>query len=158
MRLFIQDYITLVHSCLTITTPFALISSYSTTFELKHAFTLSKATRLFVDAKLLPNLLPVANEVGIPTDKIYLLLGNAPGFKTVHDFVSDTNERRIPFIGIRPAKNDTLAYLVFSSGTSGLPKGEFESFLTEIVGKHFNSCYDFSWQSKLLSRTINGRR
>ncbi|KAF9451831.1 acetyl-CoA synthetase-like protein [Macrolepiota fuliginosa MF-IS2] len=117
-----MDYVTLVHSCLMIATPFALISSYSTPFELKHALTLSKATRLFVDANLLTTLLPVAKEAGIPSDKIYLLRGEASGFKSVQDFVNDTNKKNIPFVGIRPVKNDTLAYLVFSSGTSGLPK------------------------------------
>lgn len=78
-----------------------------------------------MDAKLLPNLLPVAKEVGIPVDRIHLLLGEAPGFKTIQDFVDEVSQKNIPFVGIRPAKNDTLAYLVFSSGTSGLPKGEF---------------------------------
>jgi acyl-CoA synthetase (AMP-forming)/AMP-acid ligase II len=119
-----QDYITLVHSCLVITTPFSLISSYSTPFELRHALNLTKVTRLFVDAKLLPTLLPVAKEMGIPTDRIYLLLGNAPGFKTVSDLVNKVTDKGIPFIGIRPANKDTLAYLVLSSGTTGLPKGE----------------------------------
>lgn len=56
-----------------ITTPFALISSYSTPFELKHALTLSKATSLFVDAKFLPAVLPVAKEVGLPLNKIFVL-------------------------------------------------------------------------------------
>lgn len=68
-----SDYIALVHSCLMITTPFALISSYSTPFELKHALTLSKATSLFVDAKFLPAVLPVAKEVGLPLNKIFVL-------------------------------------------------------------------------------------
>ncbi|KXN90934.1 putative 4-coumarate--CoA ligase 1 [Leucoagaricus sp. SymC.cos] len=117
-----MDYVTLIHSCLMITTPFVLISSYSTPFELKHALTLSKASRLFVDAKLLPNLLPVAKEVGISEEKIYLLLGQASGFKSLQDFVDDVNRKQTPFIGILPATNDTLAYLIFSSGTSGLPK------------------------------------
>ncbi|EKM74390.1 hypothetical protein AGABI1DRAFT_65577 [Agaricus bisporus var. burnettii JB137-S8] len=117
-----MDYITVIHSCLIVTSPFSLISGYSTPFELRHALSLAKVTRLFVDAKLLPKLLPVAKEIGIPTDKIYLLLGNAPGFRTISELVDHINEKQIPFSGVRPAKNDTLAYLVFSSGTTGLPK------------------------------------
>ncbi|KAF7768672.1 hypothetical protein Agabi119p4_7915 [Agaricus bisporus var. burnettii] len=117
-----MDYITLVHSCLVMTTPFALISSYSTAFELRHALNLTKVTRLFVDAKLLPTLLPVAKEIGIPIDRIYLLLGDAPGFRSVSELVNHVTEKRIPFIGVQPAKKNTLAYLVLSSGTTGLPK------------------------------------
>jgi long-subunit acyl-CoA synthetase (AMP-forming) len=109
---------------LKITTPFTLISSYSTPFELKHALTLSKATRIFADAKLLPNLLPVTKEVGIPVENIHILHGKVPGFKTIQDFVDDVREKNITSVDIRPARNDTLAYLVFSSGTSGLPKGD----------------------------------
>lgn len=130
-----QDYITLIHSCLMFTSPFSLISSYSTPFELRHALSLAKVTRLFVDAKLLPKLLPVAKELGIPTDRIYLLLGNAPGFRTISELVDRINEKQIPFSGVRPAKNDTLAYLVFSSGTTGLPKGESKDLLHEMTTK-----------------------
>ncbi|KAF5348471.1 hypothetical protein D9756_009591 [Leucocoprinus leucothites] len=141
-----MEYITLIHSCLMITTPFALISSYSTPFELKHGFTLSKATRLFVDAKLLPSLLPVAKEAGIPADKIYLLLGEASGFKTTQDFVDDVYQKNIPFPGIRPAKNDTLAYLVFSSGTSGLPKA--------VMISHGNLNYSVSQSMVVATATM----
>lgn len=95
-----QDYITLVHSCLVMTTPFALISSYSTAFELRHALNLTKVTRLFVDAKLLPTLLPVAKEMGIPTDRIYLLLGDAPGFRSVSELVNHVTEKRLSLIHI----------------------------------------------------------
>ncbi|KAF9459208.1 hypothetical protein BDZ94DRAFT_1268837 [Collybia nuda] len=115
-----MDYITIVHSLLAITTPFALISSYSTPFELKHALELSKATRLFVNARLLPMLLPVAKKAGIPSSKIHILGGKAKGRKSFSELIDDT--RRIQSIAPRPAKKDTLAYLVFSSGTSGLPK------------------------------------
>lgn len=117
-----SDYIALVHSCLMITTPFALISSYSTPFELKHALTLSKATSLFVDAKFLPAVLPVAKEVGLPLNKIFVLTGRAKGRKSLSDLVKDVRAKSIPTVAVRQANKDTLAYLVFSSGTSGLPK------------------------------------
>ncbi|TFK27568.1 amp dependent CoA ligase [Coprinopsis marcescibilis] len=117
-----SDYIALLQACIIITTPFALISSYSTAFELKHALTLSKATSLFVDAKFLPIVLPVAKEVGMDLSRIFVGRGNAPGRKSIVDLVNDVRAKSVPFIGIRPATKDTLAYLVFSSGTSGLPK------------------------------------
>lgn len=51
----------------------------------------------------------------------------------------------------RPVTKDTIAYLVFSSGTSGPPKGKFPEFviLTELT-RTPRSCYDLSWQSHFL--------
>jgi len=102
--------------------PFALISSYSTPFELKHALTLSKATRLFVDAKFLKNVLPVAKEIGMDLNKIHLIKGEAEGRRNIRRIIRDARNMKIPPVHIRPATKDTLAYLIFSSGTSGLPK------------------------------------
>ena len=106
-----------------ITTPFVLISSYSTPFELKHALTLSQASHLVVDEKFLPVALQVAGEIGLDTTKIYVGCGKADGRRNIEDLVQHVRANSIPFIGVKPAKRDTLAYLVFSSGTSGLPKG-----------------------------------
>ncbi|KAF6747808.1 amp dependent CoA ligase [Ephemerocybe angulata] len=117
-----SDYIVLIHASLAIATPFALISSYSTPFELKHALTLSQATHLVVDAKFLPTLIPVAQEIGFDLNRIFIAAGTAPGRRSLDDLVNNVRSKAIPFVGIKPAKKDTLAYLVFSSGTSGLPK------------------------------------
>lgn len=113
-----------MHSCISITIPFALISSYSTPFELKHALTVSNATRLFVDAKFLKTVLPVAKEIGMDLSKIYLVKGEGEGRRNIQSIIRDTRNRQIPPVDVRPAAKDTLAYLIFSSGTSGLPKGE----------------------------------
>ena len=114
-----------MHSCIFITLPFAPISSYSTPFELKHALTLSKATRLFVDAKLLKNVLSVAKEIGMDLNKIHLVKGEAEleGRRSIRSIIRDVRNKQIPPVDVRPAAKDTLAYLIFSSGTSGLPKG-----------------------------------
>ncbi|KDR83116.1 hypothetical protein GALMADRAFT_238939 [Galerina marginata CBS 339.88] len=130
-----SDYIALVHACIRIVVPFALISSYSTPFELKHALSLSKVTRLFVDEKFLAAVLPVAKQVGLSSDRIYLMKeGGFKGAKTAkpkkggkerksfRTIIQNVRTRKIPTIDVRPAGKDTLAYLVFSSGTSGLPK------------------------------------
>lgn len=112
-----------MHSCLFITLPFAPISSYSTPFELKHALTLSKATRLFVDAKFLKNVLSVAKEIGMDLNKIHIVKGETEGRRSIRSIIREVRNKQIPPVDIRPAAKDTLAYLIFSSGTSGLPKG-----------------------------------
>ncbi|KAJ7170952.1 hypothetical protein C8R46DRAFT_948034 [Mycena filopes] len=119
------DYVDIVLSLLRITTPFALISTYSTRFELIHALKLTKATTLFVDAKLLKNVLVAIEDpdVHLTADKIYVLTGRGPkGRKNFSQMIDGVARNAVPLEPIRPASKDTLAYLVMSSGTSGLPK------------------------------------
>ncbi|KAF5377931.1 hypothetical protein D9615_006730 [Tricholomella constricta] len=138
-----MDYVTLVHALLAITTPFALISSYSTPFELKHALQLSKVTSLFVNATLLPLALPVAKELGLSTNKIYILGGKVKGRKSFAEMIEDARRRDLPILEPLHAKKDTLAYLVFSSGTSGLPK-ELVSSFTAVMISHGNIIYSIA--------------
>ena len=123
--IFIQDYIALVHSLLAITIPFALFSSYSTRFELNHAVRLSKVTRLFVSASLLPLAINVCSECGIADDKIYVLGDDIKDRVSFGTLVERARRNNFPPINVRRAKRNTLAFLVFSSGTTGLPKGTF---------------------------------
>ncbi|KAF7362910.1 hypothetical protein MVEN_00641900 [Mycena venus] len=121
------EYIDIILSLLRVTTPFALISSYSTRRELVHALKLTKATCVFVDAKLFKNVLAAIEDpalrVRITPDRIYILSGEPVGgrksFCQMMDFV---RRNKVPLEPVRAAKKDTLAYFLMSSGTSGLPK------------------------------------
>ncbi|KIL66829.1 hypothetical protein M378DRAFT_74729 [Amanita muscaria Koide BX008] len=117
-----MDYITFAHACLYITTPFALISSYSKPFELKNTLTLSRATCLFIDEKFLSMALPIAKEAGLPSTRIFIMTGNAPGYKNFSQLIDEARTKNFAVLNVQPAKKNTLAYLVFSSGTTGLPK------------------------------------
>lgn len=94
-------------------------------------------------AKLLSHVLPVAKEVGLRLDNIFILDGHVKGRMNFDDFVRLAQSKRIPRVAVRPAKKNTLAYLVFSSGTSGLPKGtpEDDARWTELTPEYF-SCDD----------------
>lgn len=101
------------------TVPFVMFSSYSTPFEFQHTFKLAGPTRLFVS----PTLLSLALTSGLTEDRIYILEGNVHGRTSYADLVARARSNRLPRLPIRQARSDALAYLAFSSGTSGLPKG-----------------------------------
>ncbi|KAG6917297.1 hypothetical protein DXG01_003138 [Tephrocybe rancida] len=131
-----SDYITIVHSLLAVAVPFAPIPHYSTPFELQHALELSKVTRLFVNTQQLPLVLPVAKKVGLSSSRIYVLGGRAKGRKCFKDMIEDVRKRKTATVDPRPVKKNTLAYLVFSSGTSGPPKA--------VMISHGNIVYSIS--------------
>ena len=113
----------LVHALFKNAIPIALIPSGATAFELEHLFRTSEATRLFVHAALLPQALAVAHKLGLPDERIYILEGRAEGRKRLAEAIDEVRKRKLARVPSRAVKRDTLAYLVFSSGTSGLPKG-----------------------------------
>ncbi|KAG1855928.1 hypothetical protein F4604DRAFT_1590599 [Suillus subluteus] len=117
------DYVALLHSLLVITVPFALFSSYSTPYEFKHANSLAKATRIFTS----PSLLQLALTSGLPADRIYLLEGGNKGYTSYDQLISSARKSGIPRLPVRHATKDTLAYLIYSSGTSGPPKAVMTS-------------------------------
>jgi acyl-coenzyme A synthetase/AMP-(fatty) acid ligase len=76
-----------------------------------------------VQPELLATAFAAAKEVGLSEDRILVLEGHVKGRRRLDDLIRDVQERKLPPVSVRPAKQNTLAYLVFSSGTTGLPKG-----------------------------------
>lgn len=127
-----QEYIHLIHACIRVATPFVLIAPYSTPFELGHAFTVTNPTYLFADESLLELVLPVANKSGINSKNVFILKQRRKETKVEDrkgclDIIKDVKRRNTKTVDVRSATRDTLAYLIFSSGTSGLPKGDYVS-------------------------------
>lgn len=116
------DFITLLHALLVIATPFALIPAHGTSFELVHILRTVKPTKIFVHASLLDKALAAAKEVGFPADRFYILEGEARGRLHFSEMIEEVRKRKIPRVPVKAVTKDTLAYLILSSGTSGLPK------------------------------------
>ncbi|KAG2034779.1 acetyl-CoA synthetase-like protein [Suillus americanus] len=112
------DYVALLHSLLAITIPSVLFSSYLTPCEFKHANSLTQATRIFAS----PSLLQLALTSGLPADRIYLLKGENAGYTSFNQLISSAQKNGVPHLPVRHATKDTLAYLMYSSGSSGPSK------------------------------------
>ena len=112
----------LVHSLMRIAARAALLSAFATPYELVHLMRTTKCTRIFVSPNHLPIALKAAKEIGFPEDRFYILEGHIEGKKSFADMIDDTRRKKLPRVGMKPAKKDDLLFIVMSSGTSGLPK------------------------------------
>lgn len=139
-----QDYLTLIHALWAITAPFALLSSHSTPFELEHLLRTSRVTRLFVHPNALDRAVFVATKLGLSEDRIHILEGHVPNRLSLDDVIYNT--RDIQGVKPRQAGKDTLAYLLFSSGTSGPPKGSPILKRSVFLTQNSSSRNDISWK------------
>jgi len=103
--------------------PFALFPASPTPYELKHLVKVSKVRKVFTSPRNLENARIVAKEAGFSeSDGIFILEGKVEGNRSFDDLVRSGKEPAKDYA--KPVSQDALAYLLFSSGTTGPPKGE----------------------------------
>ena len=100
--------------------PFALFNPSWTPFEFEYALKMTNPTRVIVQDQLLPTLISMTESIG--TENIFILGQKIEGFRNLEEMIEDARLRATAPASPRPVKRDTLAYLVFSSGTTGFPK------------------------------------
>ncbi|KAF9648196.1 acetyl-CoA synthetase-like protein [Thelephora ganbajun] len=116
------EYIALIHSLLAAGVPFALFPASPTPFELKHLVKVSKIKKVFTSPRNLENARIVAKEAGFSeSDGIFILEGKVKGKRSFDDLVRSVKESAKNYA--KPVGKSALAYLTFSSGTTGPPKG-----------------------------------
>jgi acyl-CoA synthetase (AMP-forming)/AMP-acid ligase II len=120
-----QDYPVIVLALFKLAIPISFIPSLLTPAESKTMLKLSAATTLFVSPRLLPIALEAARLINLPEDRIFILGGSGTGNRrSFADLIAAVRAKGTPKSPTAPVNDKTVAYMVFSSGTSGLPKGK----------------------------------
>jgi len=116
------EYPVLAHSLLAAGIPFILFPASPTPYELKHLAKVSKVKKIFASPRNLKNARIIAEEAGFSeSNGVFILEGKVEGKRSFDDLVRSVKEPAKDYA--KPVNKDALAYLVFSSGTSGPPKG-----------------------------------
>lgn len=110
----------LVIALLKLALPAVLLPSYSPAAEVCTLARRSGVTRIFTS----PRLLSTARETGLPNGQIYVMNGRVRRRASLDEAIERVNDHGFNMPS-RKVTDETLAYMVFSSGTSGLPKGEY---------------------------------
>jgi long-subunit acyl-CoA synthetase (AMP-forming) len=103
--------------------PVALLPAHSTVHETAALLKLSGVTSLFVSEAKYPHAIAAAKGLGLSEDRIFILQGDVAGKRSFPRSIEGVKTRGLPKVPTQTVQDDTLAYLVFSSGTTGLPKG-----------------------------------
>ncbi|KAL1745067.1 hypothetical protein HDZ31DRAFT_37219 [Schizophyllum fasciatum] len=104
-------YAIAVHALIRLAVPFVLLPSQATTYELAHTLKLTKPSLILASSALISHV----KGTGLMTDGGVLELEDE-----LARMIGLAKDKAV--VGAKQAKRDTLAYLVLSSGTSGLPK------------------------------------
>ncbi|KAH8663346.1 AMP-binding enzyme [Ilyonectria robusta] len=122
------DYISVTHAIHRLNGIVTPASAVYSTSELEHQLRYSGAKALFTCVPLLPVALKAADAAGIPRDNIFILpmpkAGTMLPYKTVDDLINAGRglPKLPPLKWSQGQGSRQVAFLCYSSGTSGLPK------------------------------------
>lgn len=125
---------------------------------------LAKVTSLFVHPNVLANALPVAKELGIKNENIYILGGHVKGRKSFSDFVRLARVKKMKRLELRSAKKDTLAcmfYLTYLRCSLGDTDYDLSLFRLGVLKRNewsTEGCHDIARKRLLLAHSIHSCR
>ena len=135
--------------------PFALFPASPTLYELRDLVRLSKAKAIFASPRNVKNARIVGKEAGFSASNgIFILEGKVEGERSFDDLVYSVKEPAEDCV--KPVDKDALAYLVFSSGTTGPPKGEATfakpsmCYLARVHGVNVSRRHDITQEPHVL--------
>lgn len=122
-----------MHALIGLAVPFVPLSPFATQWELSYCLKKAEVTHVLVHKAYFSALCLAAAELQLPDENIILFKGNSSlkevdqdnmkRFQSFQNMVQLVRTKKIPQEPIRPVQPNTLAYLIFSSGTTGSPKG-----------------------------------
>lgn len=118
----------LVLALLKVALPAVLLPSSSPAAEICTLARTSNLTRIFAS----PRLLSIARATGLPDSQIYVMNGRVKRMASLDEAIERAKGHGSSMPSVK-VTDDTLAYMVFSSGTSGLPKGRHTCFFCGAV-------------------------
>ncbi|KAF5689291.1 phenylacetyl ligase [Fusarium circinatum] len=134
------DFIPLTHSIHRLNGIASLSSAALSASELEHQLRASRAKAIFTCVPLLDTALKATEAVGISRENVFLLPlpgdTSSHGFKTIDDLIEE-GEKLLALPPLQWTKGQgarQTAYLLYSSGTSGLPKPVMLSHYNIISG------------------------
>jgi acyl-CoA synthetase (AMP-forming)/AMP-acid ligase II len=116
----VKEFPVLTFALLKLAVPLAFVPAHSTLHETVALLKLVSLTSLFASERLYPHALAAAKEIGLPEAKISILQGEVKGKLSLPRLIDNVNARGLSRVPTHTVADDTLAYLVFSSGTTGL--------------------------------------
>jgi acyl-CoA synthetase (AMP-forming)/AMP-acid ligase II len=116
------EYPVLAYALLKIAVPMAFLPSHSTVHETAALLKMTGITSIFASEARYSHVIAAAKEIGIPEDGIFILQGDIAGKVSFPRSIEAVKSRGLPRVPSQTVQDDTLAYLMFSSGTTGPPK------------------------------------
>ncbi|KAJ3875669.1 hypothetical protein F5051DRAFT_356760 [Lentinula edodes] len=117
-----MDYIVLFHALIYLAIPFAMVLASSSVVELEHMIKQAPVTNIFASPDILPRALAVAERFGLGKEVFHVVDGSVDGYSNLSSLITQTQANSVAEVKVQPVQQDTIAYIIFSSGTSGTPK------------------------------------